>query len=114
TKPPTTWPLRSTPTAPSRSFTATTNQSASPPRIGTQPLAVHPLETLPLTPNIEVVPGQAFSRSVQEQQIGLTSPSCRTPPSQSAGTRWAHPEALHKRPGFDVTSPSNDTSTANP
>jgi hypothetical protein len=51
---------------------------------------------------------------MREQQIGLTSPSCRTPPSQSAGTRWAHPGALHKRPGFDVTSPSNDTSPANP
>ena len=49
-KPQTTWPLRSTPTAPSRSFTATTNQSASPPRIGTQSLTVQPLGTLPLTP----------------------------------------------------------------
>lgn len=77
--------------------------------------AVQPLETLPLTTrNGQAVPEQAFSRSMQKQQIRLTSPRCRTPPSQSADTRWAHPGALHKDPGCDVTSPSNDTSTANP
>ena len=37
-KPQTTRPLRSTPTAPSRDFTATTSRSASAPRIGTQSL----------------------------------------------------------------------------
>jgi hypothetical protein len=33
----------------------------------------------------------AFSRSVRERQIRLTSPPCRTPPGQSAGTRQALP-----------------------
>ena len=53
-------------------------------------------------------------RSVQKQQTGLTSPTCRTPPGQSA----VHPpgssraDLLH--PGFDATLLSNDTSTAIP
>ena len=63
---------------------------------------------------IEAVPGQAFSRSMQKQQIRLTSPPCRTPPSQSADPRWAHPGALHRDPGFDVTFPSNDTFNSDP
>jgi hypothetical protein len=37
------------------------------------------------------VSGRAFPRSVQPQQTRLASPSCRTPPGQSAGTRQAHP-----------------------
>ena len=51
---------------------------------------------------------------MQEQQTGLTSPTCRTPPGQSA----VHPpgssraDLLH--PGFDATLLSNDTSTAIP
>jgi hypothetical protein len=40
-----------------------------------------------------VVPGHAFPRSMQEQQIRLTSPTCRTPPGQSAGTRQALPKS---------------------
>ena len=39
------------------------------------------------------VSGRAFSRSVRERQIRLTSPPCRTPPGQSAGTRQAPPGA---------------------
>src|SRR4051794_31760929 len=42
-------PLRSTPTAPSRNFTATTNRSANTLRIGTQFLTGCPLGRLPLT-----------------------------------------------------------------
>jgi hypothetical protein len=34
---------------------------------------------------------RAFSRSVREPQIRLTSPPCRTPPGQSTGTRQARP-----------------------
>jgi len=33
----------------------------------------------------------AFSRSMQEPQTRFTSPPCRTPPGQSAGTRQARP-----------------------
>jgi len=42
-----TWPLGSTPTASSRSFTATTSQSASAPRIGTPSLTVSPAREPP-------------------------------------------------------------------
>src|SRR5674476_1207422 len=49
TTPQMTLPLRSTPTAPSRDFSATTNRSASTPQIGTQSLTgSSPLRTLPL------------------------------------------------------------------
>src|SRR3954452_1517861 len=34
---------------------------------------------------------RAFSRSVRARQVRFTSPPCRTPPGQSAGTRQAHP-----------------------
>src|SRR6266508_1657377 len=58
------------------------------------PHGVHPLGTLPLAIRGEprtAIPGHAFSRSMQERQIRLTSPTCRTPPGQSAGTRRADP-----------------------
>jgi len=42
-----TWPLGSTPTASSRSFPATTSQSASAPRIGTPSLPVSPAREPP-------------------------------------------------------------------
>ena len=53
---------------------------------------------------LRAVPGHAFPRSMRERQTGLTSPTCRTPPGQSAGTRRADPGTLEIRPGFDVTS----------
>ena len=40
----------------------------------------------------------AFSRSLQEQQIRLTSPPCRTPPGQSAHTRQTHPGTSRSAP----------------
>jgi hypothetical protein len=49
------------------------------------------------------VPEHAFPRSVRERQIRLTSPTCRTPPGQSAGTRRVHPRSQEIRPGSDVT-----------
>jgi hypothetical protein len=111
-------PLRSTPTAPSRDFTATTNRSAGTPQIGTQSLAgSFPLGTLPLaapTTSGTPVPGHAFPRSLREQQIRLTTPTCRTPPGQSTAIRRAPPKAVLIRLGFDVTYVSNDTSTAIP
>jgi hypothetical protein len=73
------------------------------------PRGVSPLGTLPLAPDQGAVPGHAFSRSMREQQTRLTSPTCRTPPGQSAGTRRADPGTTHKRPGFDVTSISVTT-----
>src|ERR1035437_6243575 len=82
TTPQMTRPLRSTPTAPSRDFTATTSRSASTPQIGTQSLTgSSPLGTLPLAaPNHQrrAVPGHAFPRSLREQQIRPTTPTCRT------------------------------------
>jgi hypothetical protein len=45
-----------------------------------------------------VVSWRAFSRSVRERQIRLTSPPCRTPPGQSAGTRQALPEMRNITP----------------
>ena len=41
---------------------------------------------------------RAFSRSVRERQIRLTSLPCRTPPGQSAGSRQAHPGARNITP----------------
>src|ERR1035437_849938 len=118
TTPQMTRPLRSTPTAPSRDFTATTNRSASTPQIGTQSLTgSSPLGTLPLaapTTSGTPVPGHAFPRSLREQQIRLTTPTCRTPPGQSTAIRRAPPKAVLIRLGFDVTYVSNDTSTAVP
>ena len=53
-------------------------------------------------------------RSVQEQQTGLTSPTCRTPPGQSAVHPPGSSRAYLLHPGFDATLLSNDTSTAIP
>ena len=91
-------PLRSPPTAPSRRLPATTGRSASAPRISTQPLAGSARLGRSLAPPTAVVSGCAFPRSVQEQQTRLTSPSCRTPSGQSAGTRQTPPGPLESVP----------------
>src|ERR1019366_9802598 len=100
-------PLGSPPAALSRDFSATTSRSASTPQIGTQSLTgSYPLGTLPLAaPNHQrrAVPGHAFPRSLREQQIRLTTPTCRTPPGQSTAIRRAPPKALLIRLGFDAT-----------
>jgi hypothetical protein len=110
-------PLRSTSTAPSRGFPATTSRSASASRDGTHCLtdsaawqapSRHPPHTR------TAVSGHAFPRSVQEQQTGLTSPTCRTPPGQSAVLPPGSSRADLLHPGFDATLLSNDTSTAIP
>ena len=110
-------PLGSTPTAPSRGFTATTSRSASTPRDGTHCLhgfsrSATPFRH-PLRPWI-AVSGRAFPRSMQEQQTGLTSPICRTPPGQESGHPPDSSRADLLHPGFDVTLLSNDTSAAIP
>jgi hypothetical protein len=51
------------------------------------------------------VSGHAFPRSAQKQQTGLTSPTCRTPPGQSAVTRQAHPGLTYYTP---VLMPSTE------
>jgi hypothetical protein len=43
----------------------------------------------------------AFPSSIQPRQTRLASPSCRTPPGQSAATRQAHP-GDNLKPRFDV------------
>ena len=83
------WPLRSTPIT-----GASALLRASPPThpasvLGTSQFLL--LGDLPLPATRAGVSGRAFPRSVQQQQTRLASPSCRTPPGQSAGTRQAHP-----------------------
>ena len=109
-------PLRSTSTAPSRGFPTTTSRSASASRDGTHCLAVQPLGRLPLAiaTTRTAVSGHAFPRSIQEQQTGLTSPTCRTPPGQSAVLPPGSSRADLLHPGFDATLLSNDTSAAIP
>jgi len=51
---------------------------------------------------------------MQEQQTGLTSPTCRTPPGQKSGHPPGSSRADLLHPGSDVTLLSNDTSTAIP
>ena len=66
-----------------RGFTATTSQSASAPRDGTQSLAVSAARDTPSRhPARAAVSGHAFSRSTRKQQTRLASPTCRTPPGQ--------------------------------
>jgi hypothetical protein len=72
-------------------FFATTSQSANPSRIGTQHLAVSAAVISLSPPARAALSRWAFPRSPQPQQTRLASPSCRTPPGQSAGTRQAHP-----------------------
>ena len=60
------------------------------------------------------VSGHAFPRSMHEQQTGLTSPTCRTPPGQKHGHPPDSSRADLLHPGFDVTLLSYDTSTAIP
>src|SRR4030095_3742527 len=62
------------------------------------PCGFRPLGALPLTAPRAVVSGCAFPRSVQEQQTRLTSPSCRTPSGQEAGTRQTPPGPLESVP----------------
>ncbi len=105
------WPLRSTPIT-----GASPLLRASPP---THPASVLNtsqfllLGALPLTtPNGAAVSGWAFPRSMQPQQTRLASPSCRTPPGQSAGTRQAHP-GNNLKPRFRCHVVNHlDTSTA--
>jgi len=69
-----------------RGFLTTTSRSASTPRDGTQSLTVSAAREPPCRHrSAAAVSGRAFSRSAQEQQARLTSPSRRTPPGQSAG-----------------------------
>ena len=55
---------------------------------------VMPLERAPSrhpAPRQAAVSAHAFPRSARKPQAGLTSPPCRTPPGQSAGSRQAPP-----------------------
>src|SRR5258707_8992719 len=94
-------PLGSTPTAPSRDFTATTSRSVGTPRDGTHCLTG---TTDSATPSRHphdrwtAVSGRAFPRSVQKPQTGLTSPTCRTPPGQNTDTRQTHPGLTYYTP----------------
>jgi hypothetical protein len=110
-------PLGSTPTAPSKGFTATTSRSASTPRDGTHCLYGFSRSATPshhpLHPWI-AVSGRAFPRSMHKPQTGLTSPTCRTPPGQESGHPPDSSRADLLHPGFDVTLLSNDTSAAIP
>ncbi len=67
-----------------KGFITTTSRSASAPRIGTQTLTVPPLGSLPLATRTSraALSGHAFTRSMRQPQIRLTSPPCRTPNGQ--------------------------------
>jgi hypothetical protein len=111
-------PLRSTPTAPSRNFTATTSRSASTPQIGTQSLTgSSPLGTLPL----------AAPNHQRRQYQGMPSHvPCESSRSDSRRLHAGHRPASqrpsagllprHSRFALVLMSPitSNDTSTAIP
>jgi hypothetical protein len=107
-------PLGSTPTAPSRGLIATTSRSASTPRDGTHCLHGCSRSATPSRHPRTAVSRRAFPRSMQEQQAGLTSPTCRTPPGQKSGHPPDSSRADLLHPGSDVTLLSNDTSTAIP
>src|SRR5674476_1401277 len=97
TTPQMTRPLRSTPTAPSRDFSATTNRSASTPQIGTQSLTgSSPLRTLPLgAPNIRdastraclpTFPARAADQTHDAYMPDTARPVGGHPPGSSQGT----------------------------
>ena len=84
------WPLRSTPITGASPLLRASPPTRPAPVLNTSQFL--PLGGLPLTtPTGAAVSGRAFPRSMQPQQTRLASPSCRTPPGQSAGTRQAHP-----------------------
>ena len=76
-----------------RGLTTTTGRSAAGPASVPRPLTVAAAWALPLhRPGGTVADREwAFPRSLQPQQTRLASPSCRTPPGQSAGSRQAYP-----------------------
>jgi len=104
-----------------------TARSASSHRSSTRPLTAEPPSPSnllsgsskpPSNPVLDNHPSRAavsrwaFPRSVQPQQTRLASPSCRTPPGQSAGARQAHP-GNNLKPRFRCHVVNHlDTSTA--
>ena len=107
-------PLGSTPTAPSRGFTATTGRSASTPRDGTHCLHGFSRSATPSRHPRQQCQGVPSHVPCTKPQTGLTSPTCRTPPGQKSGHPPDSSRADLLHPGFDVTLLSNDTSTAIP
>jgi hypothetical protein len=109
-------PLGSTPTAPSRGFTATTSRSASTPRDGTHCLTVSATRQLPLAIHSSVdsrveacLPTfrtEAADRTHVAYMPDTTWPVSGLPPGSS--------QAFLLRPGFDATYLGYDTSTAIP
>jgi hypothetical protein len=113
TQPQMTWPLGSTPTAPSRSFIATTGQSASAPRDGTQSLAGFPLGSLPLATSkqqfrdaLSHVPRKSSRSGSRRLYAGHHLASKRAPARLIPG-----PDT---KPWFRCHLSYIDTSTANP
>jgi hypothetical protein len=105
-------PLGSTPTAPSRGFTATTSRSAGASRDSTHCLAVQPLGRLPLAANgsvgtrLPTFRTEAADRTHVAYMPDTTWPVSGPPPGSS--------RAFLLRPGFDAIYLSYDTSTAIP
>ena len=107
-------PLGSTPTAPSRDFTATTSRSASTPRDGTHCLHGFSRSATPSRHPRQQCRGVPSHVPHRSRRTGLTSPTCRTPPGQKSGHPPDSSRADLLHPGFDVTLLSNDTSPAIP
>jgi hypothetical protein len=113
TQPQMTWPRGSTPTAPSRSFIATTGQSASASRDGTQSLAGFPLGSLPLATSkqqfrdaLSHVPRKSSRSGSRRLYAGHHLASKRAPARLIPG-----PDT---KPWFRCHLSYIDTSTANP
>jgi hypothetical protein len=99
-------PLHSTPTPASRSFTATTGQSASERRIGTQCLRFQPRHA-PLRDLWGLRPRTPYRRSPSHVPCKSRRPGSRRlyaghHPARNAGTRQAHLEGWKRTLDFDV------------
>src|SRR5664280_2638451 len=94
-------PLRSTPITGASSLLRTGPPARPASVLNTSQFLL--LGALPLTtPNLRAeVSGPAFPRSMQQPQIRIASPVCRTPPGQKRAPARLLP-GLGERPGFDV------------
>jgi hypothetical protein len=106
-------PLRSTPTAPSRGFTATTNRSASAPRIGTQSLAGSPRLERSLSPPPAGSTGTRLltfhARAADQDHVAYVPDATRPISGHPPGSSRSTPHTPRFRRHFDF---DNDTSPA--
>jgi hypothetical protein len=108
-----TQPLRSTPTAPSRGFTATTSRSASAPRIGTQSLAGSTRLGRSLSPPPAGSTGTRLltfhARAADQDHVAYVPNATRPITGHPPGSSRSTPHTPRFRRHFDF---DNDTSPA--